>query len=216
MHTSNPTACSGCRPIPRLLCCCHRRRHFPPGGHLRQQGAVHQRVQVGLVGRVGAVAAAVGQHCRCTSGEALGCHMAEQQQSSKRAAAGANVPAKYVASEKHQVHSPHLPTAPPSLSSPRSMLADRLLSKGDYDCDRELRTLELLKVGGRRGMGLDQPRHAIGLKQRLHGWGLECLHGPAMHCMCMRCWWLNSPSSCPLCRFGLARATYTTRRSCSR
>ena len=26
------------------------------------------------------------------------------------------------------------------------MLADRLLSKGDYDCDRELRTLELLKV----------------------------------------------------------------------
>lgn len=28
----------------------------------------------------------------------------------------------------------------------RSMLADRLLSKGDYDCDRELRTLELLKV----------------------------------------------------------------------
>ncbi|KAI7840711.1 hypothetical protein COHA_005527 [Chlorella ohadii] len=28
----------------------------------------------------------------------------------------------------------------------RSMLADRLLSKGDYECDRELRTLELLKV----------------------------------------------------------------------
>jgi anaphase-promoting complex subunit 2 len=26
------------------------------------------------------------------------------------------------------------------------MLADRLLAKTDYDCDRELRTLELLKV----------------------------------------------------------------------
>lgn len=26
------------------------------------------------------------------------------------------------------------------------MLADRLLSKSDYECDRELRTLELLKV----------------------------------------------------------------------
>ena len=28
----------------------------------------------------------------------------------------------------------------------RSMLSDRLLAKTDYDCDRELRTLELLKV----------------------------------------------------------------------
>lgn len=26
------------------------------------------------------------------------------------------------------------------------MLADRLLARGGYDCDRELRTLELLKV----------------------------------------------------------------------
>ena len=28
----------------------------------------------------------------------------------------------------------------------RSMLAEKLLSKGDYDCDREIRTLELLKL----------------------------------------------------------------------
>ncbi|KAL4426176.1 hypothetical protein ABPG77_007458 [Micractinium sp. CCAP 211/92] len=32
------------------------------------------------------------------------------------------------------------------ISEYRSMLADRLLAKSDYDCDRELRTLELLKV----------------------------------------------------------------------
>jgi len=30
----------------------------------------------------------------------------------------------------------------------RSMLAERLLGKCDYDCDRELRTLELLKASG--------------------------------------------------------------------
>ena len=28
----------------------------------------------------------------------------------------------------------------------RAMLADRLLAKTDYDCDREIRTLELLKL----------------------------------------------------------------------
>ena len=28
----------------------------------------------------------------------------------------------------------------------RCMLAEKLLSKGDYDCDREIRTLELLKL----------------------------------------------------------------------
>lgn len=33
------------------------------------------------------------------------------------------------------------------------MLADRLLAKSDYDCDRELRTLELLKVAGRGTAG---------------------------------------------------------------
>ena len=33
---------------------------------------------------------------------------------------------------------------PPSFC--RSMLAEKLLSKGDYDCDREIRTLELLKL----------------------------------------------------------------------
>ena len=32
------------------------------------------------------------------------------------------------------------------VSEYRSMLADRLMGKADYDCDRELRTLELLKV----------------------------------------------------------------------
>lgn len=32
------------------------------------------------------------------------------------------------------------------LNEYRSMLADRLLARSDYDCDRELRTLELLKV----------------------------------------------------------------------
>ena len=32
------------------------------------------------------------------------------------------------------------------LPAHRAMLADRLLAKTDYDCDRELRTLELLKV----------------------------------------------------------------------
>lgn len=26
------------------------------------------------------------------------------------------------------------------------MLAERLLAKGDYDCDKEIRTLELLKI----------------------------------------------------------------------
>lgn len=28
----------------------------------------------------------------------------------------------------------------------RIMLADKLLAKADYDCDREIRTLELLKI----------------------------------------------------------------------
>lgn len=28
----------------------------------------------------------------------------------------------------------------------RTMLAQRLLAKGDYDCEREIRTLELLKI----------------------------------------------------------------------
>ena len=32
------------------------------------------------------------------------------------------------------------------------MLAERLLAKGEYDCEREIRTLELLKIRwGRRG-----------------------------------------------------------------
>lgn len=40
------------------------------------------------------------------------------------------------------------------------MLADRLLSKGDYECDRELRTLELLKARSSprdAGAGADGP-----------------------------------------------------------
>jgi hypothetical protein len=28
----------------------------------------------------------------------------------------------------------------------RSMLAEKLLAKGDYNCDKEIRTLELLKI----------------------------------------------------------------------
>lgn len=38
----------------------------------------------------------------------------------------------------------HAPSV--NFSALRSMLAKRLLIKGDYNCDRELRTLELLKV----------------------------------------------------------------------
>lgn len=41
---------------------------------------------------------------------------------------------------------PLMPSPPPSPAFRRSMLADRLLGKGGYECDRELRTLELLKV----------------------------------------------------------------------
>ena len=32
------------------------------------------------------------------------------------------------------------------MPSCRCMLAEKLLSKGDYDCDQEIRTLELLKL----------------------------------------------------------------------
>ncbi len=100
-----------------------------------------------------------------------------------------------------------------SLARRRSMLADRLLSKGDYECDRELRTLELLKV--RRGghlwafclpcmhsysseLACCEPRHRRVLLRQNVCW-------PAHHCCCLL-----------LSRSGLARATCTMRRSCSR
>lgn len=96
----------------------------------------------------------------------------------------------------------------------RSMLADRLLAKSDYDCDRELRTLELLKVAaggkgavqgkgcsfgsGARGVG------GLGGQARVSaGWLmlaatlLACLDGPGCRCV-------------------LARAICITPRSCSR
>lgn len=41
------------------------------------------------------------------------------------------------------------------------MLADRLLAKTDYDCDRELRTLELLKARGGLGCAAALCTHAF-------------------------------------------------------
>ena len=87
----------------------------------------------------------------------LGCHMAEQQKPSRLTSSSRCQCGSLICWEQRILSAP-TPQTPPapclSLSPPRSMLADRLLSKGDYDCDRELRTLELLKVGARQGTGL--------------------------------------------------------------
>lgn len=49
------------------------------------------------------------------------------------------------------------------------MLAERLLGKCDYDCDRELRTLELLKVSGMCALQVPRMICPCGLGQGVDG-----------------------------------------------
>jgi hypothetical protein len=53
----------------------------------------------------------------------------------------------------------------------RTMLADRLLAKADYNTATDVRTLELLKVGQPREPGAQLPRCTGALAQ---SWGAQC------------------------------------------